>query len=233
MQLYQWPRACSCHFTCGCDQLEEKRPRDSNIARMHIHPPASMQSMTAAWLLPVVAPVVAAACGGVVADVLPNPQHALWTVIISYVMLGTSLPLAFALLTIYLRRLFEFKLPPREAIVSVFLPLGPFGQGGFAMMQLGKVAMAVVPKTHSVPTATMAGEFLYLTGFCTALFLWGFGLLWLFLALASLSRFRKIPFNVSWWALTFPLGVYAVATVTLGQELPSSFFKITGEVICS
>lgn len=197
---------------------------------MHIHPPAAMKNMTAAWLLPIVAPVVAAACGGVVADVLPNPQHALWTIIASYIMLGTSLPLAFAFLTIYLRRLFEFKLPQREAIVSVFLPLGPFGQGAFAMMQLGKVALKVIPQTHSVPAASMAGEFLYLTGFTTALFLWGFGLLWLFLALASISRFRNIPFNVSWWAFTFPLGVYAVATITLGQELPSAFFRVVGEV---
>ena len=38
--------------------------------------------MTAAWLLPIVAPIVAAATGAIVADVLPNPQHALITVIV-------------------------------------------------------------------------------------------------------------------------------------------------------
>lgn len=195
-----------------------------------MHPSSNVSNMTAAWLLPVVAPVVAAATGGIVADVLSDPQHALWTMLASYIMLGASLPLAFAFLTMYLRRLFDFKLPPREAIVSVFLPLGPFGQGGFAVMQLGRVALRVLPQTDAVPAAAHAGEFLYVMGIALALILWGFGLVWLFLAVASISRFRSIPFNVSWWGATFPFGVYAVSTITLGAELPSVFFKVLGEV---
>lgn len=112
--------------------------------------------------------------------------------------------------------------------MSVFLPLGPLGQGGFAAMQLGKVAKNVFPQTGSL--SPQAGEVLYVLGFAFALMLWGFGFVWLFLALASLSRFRKIPFNVSWWAATFPWGVYAVSTMTIGNELPSVFFKVLGVV---
>ena len=186
--------------------------------------------MTAAWLLPIVAPIVAAASGGVVAAVLPNPQHALWTVIISYILWGTGVPLAMAVLVIYFERLTVHKLPPREVIVSVFLPLGPLGQGGFGIMQLGKVAMQIFPKTHTLPTAAgNAGEILYIVGWLIALIMWGFGIVWLFFALASISR-SKFPFNMGWWGFTFPLGVFTVSTTTLGKELPSAFFSVLGTV---
>ena len=41
------------------------------------------------------------------------------------------------------RRLTAHKLPAHDVTMSVFLPLGPLGQGGFGVMQLGKVAVQV------------------------------------------------------------------------------------------
>jgi tellurite resistance protein TehA-like permease len=90
-----------------------------------------LSSMTAVWLLPIVSCVVAASSGAIVADVLPNPQHALWTVLVSYVLWGIGVPLAMMVMVIYLQRLTLHKLPPKAVIVSVFLPLGPLGQGGY------------------------------------------------------------------------------------------------------
>lgn len=77
---------------------------------------------------------MAAASGAVVANVLVDidPQHALWTVVVSYVLWGIGVPMALMVTTIYLQRLTLHKLPPKAVIVSVFLPLGPLGQGGFA-----------------------------------------------------------------------------------------------------
>lgn len=40
-------------------------------------------------------------------------------------------PLAMMVLVIYYQRLAVHKLPPRETVVSCFLPLGPLGFGGF------------------------------------------------------------------------------------------------------
>lgn len=186
--------------------------------------------MTAAWLLPIVATIVAAASGGNVASVLPNPHYALWTVILSYILWGTGLPLAMTILVIYFQRLTVHKLPPREVIVSVFLPLGPLGQGGFAIMRLGKVALKIFPVTHTLQLATgNAGEILYVVGWLTAVIMWGFAVVWLFFALASISR-SKFPFNMGWWGFTFPLGVFAVSTTTLGKEIPSTFFDVLGTV---
>ncbi|KAF2801863.1 C4-dicarboxylate transporter/malic acid transport protein-like protein [Mytilinidion resinicola] len=188
---------------------------------------SDLSTITAAWLLPIVSTIVASASGGIVAEVLPNPQHALWTVIISYILWGTGFPLAMVILVMYFHRLTIHHLPPREVIVSVFLPLGPIGQGSFALMQLGKVALKIFPITGTFEPDS--GRFFYNLGNYAALIIWGYGLVWLFFALASISRSR-FPFNMGWWGFTFPLGVYTVATTTLAKDLPSDFFKVLGTI---
>ncbi len=59
--------------------------------------------------------------------------------------------------------------------------------------------------------------------------MWAYGLVWIFFALASISR-GKFPFNLSWWGFTFPLGVWASATISIGQEMPSRFVTVLGTV---
>lgn len=186
-----------------------------------------LEKMTAAWLLPIVATIVAAASGAIIAEVLPNDQHAIWTVTVCYILWGCGVPLAMFTMVMYFHRLTTYHLPPREVIVSVFLPLGPLGQGGFAIMQLGKDALKLFERNQFIPAAPMAGQIFYTAGVLVALIMWGFGIVWLFFALSSIARMR-FPFNIGWWGFTFPLGVFAVATTTLAKELPSLFFKGLG-----
>ena len=138
-----------------------------------------------------------------------------------------------AVLVIYFQRLTVYKLPPREVIVSVFLPLGPLGQGGFAIMQLGKVSMLVFPQTKTLPAIIAAGgrpgDIVYVMGWIVALVMWGFAIVWLFFALASISR-SKFPFNMGSWGFTFPLAVFTVSTTTIGKETGSGFFDVHGTV---
>jgi tellurite resistance protein TehA-like permease len=115
----------------------------------------------------------------------------------------------------------------------MFLPIAPLGQGGYAIMQLGKVAAEVFPKTGTLGRmGTNSGEILYVTGWILGFIMWANGLAWIFFALASLSR-RKFAFNIGWWGFTFPLGVWAGATIAIGQEMPSRFFNVLGTVSCS
>ena len=92
------------------------------MSESHQH---SLGTITAAQLLPIAATIVAAGTGSDMAAALPNPQHALATAIASYVMWGMAVPMAFSVLVIYYQRLALHKMPPREVIVSAFLPLGP------------------------------------------------------------------------------------------------------------
>jgi tellurite resistance protein TehA-like permease len=83
-----------------------------------------LSGLTARHLFPAVSCVVASASGSVVASVVSNAQHALWTIIISYVLWGIGVPMAMLTLVIYFYRLVIHKLPPRELLVSVFIPIG-------------------------------------------------------------------------------------------------------------
>jgi tellurite resistance protein TehA-like permease len=163
--------------------------------------------------------------------VLPNPQHALGTLLASYVMWGMSTPLAMTVLVMYYTRLALHKLPPREIVVSSFLPLGPLGMGGYTIMYLGSVSRDVFPSTQFLSSSPIAGDIFYILGLFIALIMWAFGLTWLCFALASIWKTGSFPFNMGWWGFTFPLGVFAVSTIELGLQMPSLFFRVLGTVL--
>ena len=88
--------------------------------------------MTALYLIPVVAVVIAATSGGLVAGAIPNQGHQLWTLIISYIFWGIGSPLSWIILTLYFLRMTLHKPLKREVIVSLLLPIGPLGLSGFS-----------------------------------------------------------------------------------------------------
>jgi tellurite resistance protein TehA-like permease len=96
------------------------------------------------------------------------------------------------------------------------------------ILNLGRVARANFAQTgvlHNV-----AGDVAYVLGFFVALIMWGFGLVWLVFALASIYKSKPFQFNMGWWGFTFPLGVFSISTITLGVEMPSTFFRVFGTV---
>lgn len=103
----------------------------TNGSRMSQNYITSLDRITALQLLPMAATIVAAGAGARIAEILPNPSDALGTILVSYILWGVATPFAMLLLVIYYQRLAVHKLPPRETIVSCFLPLGPLGFGGF------------------------------------------------------------------------------------------------------
>lgn len=201
---------------------------------MHRHKP-DLHTTTAALLIPIVPTVVAASTGGIVAEVLPNPDHAFTTLITSYALWGIGEALSACVFALYFHRLTVHDLPPREVIVSVFLPVGPLGQGGYGIQQLGKVALERLHETEAFSNAglnpTTGGEILYIIGVFFALVMWGFALLWVCFAFFSLATMTRFPFNMGWWGLTFPLGVWGACSSLMAVNLDSDFFKIATLII--
>ncbi|KAK4861847.1 hypothetical protein LT330_003882 [Penicillium expansum] len=182
------------------------------ISRRYI---TSLDRITALQLLPIAATIVAAGTGAEVATILPNKQHALGTLLASFILWGMGTPLAIAVLVIYYQRLALYKLPPRELIVSCFLPLGPLGFGGFGILTIGKVARVLLQDSQFLDP--IAGQMAYVLGVFISLLMWSFGLIC-----------SPFPFNMGWWGFTFPLGVYAANTMELGIEMDIMFFKALG-----
>ncbi|CAO1631053.1 unnamed protein product [Parajaminaea phylloscopi] len=205
------------------------------------HHKQSIDKITAIWLLPVVSTVVAAASGGIVSPLL-QPSHARLTLIVSWILLGTGLSLAFFLMVLYYLRLAVYKIPPATMIVSVFLPLGPCGQGAYALLKLSMSLWELTENSgealataHALTKqqAEMMAASIYGVSIIAALLLWGLGLVWLVLAIAILLDLwivSELHFNLGMWAFTFPLGVFASATCQLGKELDSAGFRVLGTV---
>jgi tellurite resistance protein TehA-like permease len=201
----------------------------------HRHKPG-LQNTNAALLLPIVPVVVAAATGGIVAEYLPDAGHAYTTLVMSYILWGIGQLLSACVLALYFHRLTVHSIPPREVIVSVFLPVGFLGQGGFGIQQLGKVAVQRLHDTSIFAAAnvdaTRGAEILYVLGVFLALIMWGFALVWVCFALTSLATTQNFPFNMGWWGFTFPLGVWGTCTGGLASNLDSEFFKVVTMVSC-
>ncbi|RMV71852.1 C4-dicarboxylate transporter/malic acid transport protein [Pseudomonas coronafaciens pv. atropurpurea] len=187
----------------------------------------SIEKMTAVWLLPVVAAEVAAACGGLLTQQLATPDAQFTVLITSYVLWAYSVPVALSILVILLLRLALHKLPHESMAASSWLALGPIGTGALSMLVMSSDAPAVFAAHGLASVGSVAAG----VGVIAGMLFWGLGLWWMALAVLITARYFKqgLAFNLGWWAFTFPLGVYALATLKLGATLHLGFFDVFGQ----
>jgi len=188
----------------------------------------SLEKMTAVWLLPVVAAEVAAASGALLAAHLPAAD-AFAVLISGYVLWAYSVPLALSILVLLVLRLVLHKLPERDMAASAWLALGPIGTGALGLILLGGQA----PATFAANGLPGIGDVACGIGVVGGTMLWGYGLWWLMLAVLKTARYLRdgLPFNLGWWGFTFPLGVYALATLALARVTQLSFFAAAGSLL--
>ena len=136
------------------------------------------------------------------------------------------MPVALSILVILLLRMAVHKLPHQNMAASSLLSLGPIGTGALGLLLLGADAQSVMASRELESVGTVAHGL----GVIGGLLLWGLGLWWLLLALLITIRYFRhgVPFNLGWWGFTFPVGVYALATLKLGSVLQLGFFNALG-----
>lgn len=185
-----------------------------------------IDQMTAVWLLPVVTAEVVAVSGGLLAPALVSESQQLAVIVTSFVLWGVSVPLALSILAILVLRMALHNLPPREMAASSWLSLGPLGTGALGLLVLGQAGGPILA-AGGFPAAP---EILRITGLIGALILWGYGAWWFLLSLAVTVRYLRagVPFNLGWWGYIFPLGVYALATLRIGEVTELSGFAWLG-----
>ncbi|KAG5645204.1 hypothetical protein DXG03_006722 [Asterophora parasitica] len=198
----------------------------------------SLQAMTAAWLLPVVTLTVAASSGGVLARALQaySPVNALITITVAVFLVTVGLTLALMIITIYLLRLIVHGLPPGYKILSVFLPLGPTAQSGYAILLIGQNFKALLPLDHGSSgflTSERTGETIHVVCVCVAFLLWSLAVMCIMFALLGTleaARRTRFPFMLQFWGLVFPNGVFANFTINLARTFDSPFFRVFGAI---
>jgi C4-dicarboxylate transporter/malic acid transport protein len=189
----------------------------------------SLDQMTAMWLLPIVASEVAAVSGTLLLPHLPGADAQLAVLLTSLVLWACSVPLAMSVLAVLFLRMAIHKLPPVSMVASSWLALGPIGTGALGLLLISQNAPAVLEANGLGAVAQAMGG----ASLLAAILLWGYGIWWLAMAvLITLHVARQgLPFNMGWWGFTFPLGVYAVATLHLSVVLPIPALAFAGAAL--
>ncbi|MDT5076508.1 MAG: hypothetical protein QOJ80_1145 [Mycobacterium sp.] len=172
------------------------------------------------WLMPVVPPMVSAAAGALLIPHM-QPGTGRTTMLYGcYAMFGLSLIAALIIISMIWSRLALYGTSGTARVPTLWIVLGPLGQGITAAGLLGTVAHLAVP----AELASGMSVFAILFGVPV----WGFAVLWIVLATELTVRTlrRGMPFALTWWSLTFPVGTFVTGTTQLAVHTGLPAFKI-------
>jgi C4-dicarboxylate transporter/malic acid transport protein len=171
------------------------------------------------WLMPVVPPMVSAATGALLVPYAAAGQARLTLLTGCYAMFGISLFASVIVITLLWGRLVTHKTLPAVLVPTLWIVLGPLGQSVTAAGNLAKVAGL----TLHAPYAAGADVFALLYGVPA----WGFAMAWL--AIAACVTLRAVrqgmPFGLTWWSFTFPVGTCVTGTIGLAARTGADLLR--------
>jgi C4-dicarboxylate transporter/malic acid transport protein len=164
-----------------------------------------MDHVTPATFIPAVGLVVIPIAGGPLVGELQGTAHAL-ALLANIVGLGAGSLMYAGLLALTLQRSYLHK--PAFGILAptVWIHLAP----------IGVIPVSLLNLVDQLPFAVPPGVCLVF-----ALLFWGFGVWWVVMAsLLTLAARRRglLPFALSWWGFTFPLGAFTAASFRLASR---------------
>ncbi len=162
------------------------------------------------WFIP---PVVTIIIPVALAALVPHttPATARLLVALGYAFFGMGLLLFLLVISLLHDRLVLHPLPAAPLAPTLWIGLGPVGVGALTLLTLANAATGVFgPQAPAVHTISLLA----------ATALWGFGAWWLATAAILLVRYLRqgrLPYGPGWWAFTFPLAAYTLATLALAR----------------
>ncbi|WP_152649835.1 TDT family transporter [Demequina oxidasica] len=168
------------------------------------------------WLMPVVAPMVSASTGALLIDHIGEGQARLNFTLALFAMFGASLIASIILTTQVWSRMMHRSVPAAASVPTAWIVLGFLGQSTTATNLLadhtgtvvGPAAAAIAPKlavAYGVPVM-------------------GFAMMWLVIVvlLTRHALRRGMPFTMSWWSFTFPVGTCVTGASGLAAHTGST-----------
>ena len=141
-----------------------------------------------------------------------------------YAMFGLSLVASLNIIAMIWSRLTLYGTSGSARVPTLWIVLGPLGQSVTAAGLLGAAAALAVD--HD--TADIMNAFAILYGVPV----WGFAVLWIALATAlTVHTLRRgMPFALTWWSLTFPVGTFVTGTTQLAAHTHLPAFKVAAAI---
>lgn len=164
------------------------------------------------WLMPVVPPMVSAATGALLLPYVPAGQARETLLLGCYAMFGLSLLASLIIIVQLWQRLTVHKVGPAAMVPTLWIVLGPLGQSITAVNLLAGNASGAFGAGFD--RALVVFAILY------GMSVLGFTLLWL--AIAAIITVRTagqgLPFSLTWWSFTFPVGTCVTGTAALAAH---------------
>jgi len=172
------------------------------------------------WLMPVVPPMVSAAAGALLVPHMAPGTGRTTMLYGCYAMFGLSLFAGLIIISMIWSRLALYGTSGTARVPTLWIVLGPLGQGITAAGLLGTAAALAVP----ADLAKAMNLFAVLFGVPV----WGFAVLWIVLATSLTVRTlrRGMPFALTWWSLTFPVGTFVTGTTQLAVHTGLPAFRV-------
>jgi C4-dicarboxylate transporter/malic acid transport protein len=180
------------------------------------------------WLMPVAPPMVSAATGALLIPYAPAGQLRLTLLLACYAMFGISLLATLIIVPQIWARLVQHKVGAAAMAPTLWIVLGPLGQSVTATSSLAKAAGPVLPAPYGTGAAVAA--LLY------GVPVWGFAMMWLVLAAALTLRTARaaggrLPFALTWWSFTFPVGTCVTGTIALAVRSSDTVLRDVAVVL--
>ena len=181
-------------------------------------PRLTIQSMTPAWILPVFPIMLSATIATLISPAL-SPSRRMPVIVAGVGFQGLGWMIAFLMYAGYTHRLMAYGLPAPNLRPGMFIPVGPPSFTGLVLIGLARALPADYGYFASRPVGV---EVVRTMADFTAIFLWVLAFWFFCIALvAVLLGARKMSFHMVWWACVFPNTGFAIATISIGEQLES------------
>jgi tellurite resistance protein TehA-like permease len=173
---------------------------------------AQLSDAFGGWLMPVVPPMVSAATGAALIPHLAAGAARQTMLLSCYAMFGFAAVASAVVIALLWAKLLRHGTGPAKMIPTLFIVLGPLGQSITAANLLGALAPGVFPGAYG--SAFSAFGLLY------GVPVLGVAMAWLLVAGTVAVRTVRsgMPFSLTWWSFTFPVGTCVTGTAALARS---------------
>ena len=190
--------------------------------------PLTVQSMTPAWILPILPLMLSGMIAGIIAPYQPV-HHNTAIIVAGFTFQSLGFLVSILMFTNFIGRMMQSGLPAPNARGGMFLTVGPASFTALAYIAMAHALPQHYSYTEWYPTAYAIMRTMSLIA---GIILWGLAFWFFSISLISvIAGMRKMSFHLTWYCFVFPNVGFTIATISIGRELRSDAILVVGSVM--